>query len=73
MTKEYHIDFYELKHADEYAEEFMEKHIPGPSCAVQEYVVEDGVELEGWESLLQSDLRYLGLKSGERVWIEIDY
>lgn len=73
MTKEYHIDYYELKHADEYEEEFMDRHIPGPSCAVQECVVEEGAEIEEWEVLFQSDLRYLGLKPGERVWIEIDY
>ena len=73
MTKEYHINYYELKHGDEYVEEFMDRHIPGPSCAVQEYALEEGTEYQEWETLFQSDLRALGLKPGEHIWIEIDY
>lgn len=73
MTKEYHIDYNELRHGDEYEAEFMDRHTPGPSCAVKEYIPEDGYYYEEWELLFYEDLKALGLKPGEYVWVEIDY
>ena len=73
MTREFHIDYSELKHGDEYEAEFMECHTPGPSCAVKEYVPENEHCDEEWRTLLYEDLRTLGMLPGEPVWIEIDY
>ena len=73
MTKEIHIDYWELKHGDEYEAEFMERHTPGPSCAVREYIPENGYYDEEWEAVFYHDLEALGIRPGEPVWIEIDY
>jgi len=73
MTREFHIEYSELKHGDEYEAEFMERHTPGPSCAVREYIPEDECYDGAWELLLYEDLRTLGMLPGEPVWIEIDY
>lgn len=73
MTKEYHIDYNELAHGNEYESEFMERHIPGPSCAVRDYIPEDEYHSAEWELLFYEDLKALGLKPGEHIWIEIDY
>ena len=73
MTKEIHIDSSELAHFDEYESEFYERHTPGPSCAVKDYIPEDYYHDEDWELLFYEDLKALGIKPGEQVWIEIDY
>lgn len=73
MTREFHIDYNELKHGDEYESEFMERHTPGPSCAVRDYIPVDEYHDEEWELLFYEDLKALGLKPGEHIWIEIDY
>lgn len=75
MRKEYHIDFWELKHAEDYEGEFNDYFIPSQSCAIRVYMpkAEEQFDYLSWELTLYEDLAALGLKRGEAVWVEVDY
>ena len=73
MTRELHIDYSELAHGEEYESEFMELYTPSQSCAIRTYIPQDYYNDYEWEKVFYSDLEALGIKPGERVWVEIDY
>jgi hypothetical protein len=77
MRVQYHIHCNELKHFDEYAGEWNTFYTPGPACAIQIYLpTRDEIELssyEEWEILFFDDLKEIGLKPGDHIWVEVDY
>lgn len=75
MRKEYHIDFYEMKHAEDYEAEFNDCFIPSPYCAIRVHIpeVEDQYDYEPWELIMYADLAGLGFKPGDVIWVEVDY
>lgn len=75
MRKEYHIDFYELKHAEDYEGEFNDCFTPSQSCAIRVHIpeIEDQYDYEPWELVMYADLAVLGFKPGDVIWVEVDY
>ena len=75
MTREYHIDYGELKHGDEYEGEFNEMYTPGQSCTIYVYNKKEDERkwCESWELIMFEDLEVLGIMPGDGVWVEVDY
>ena len=75
MTREYHTDYSELKHGDEYEGEFNEMYTPGQSCAIYVYNKKEDERkwCEPWELMMFEDLEALGIMPGDGVWVEVDY